>query len=88
MKTKVVSAIAAFGLGVPATAAADPPAASPIAAEASCVAWFTTTLAHAGVIGQVVADGAQTLRPFGNHVSQQAAGERGSCPNNPYWFLP
>ena len=86
---KLVLAAAALALAAPATAAADPAPGSPIADQANCVAWFTTTLGHAGVAGAVISNGAQAYRPFGqNIVTRQLASERGSCEFDPAIFLP
>src|SRR3712207_2259270 len=48
-----------LALAAPVTAAAD--SRQPPSPNASCVAWFTSTLGQAGVAGPVVSNGAQTL---------------------------
>jgi hypothetical protein len=79
-----------LAVGIVVACTAPSAAAAPPAQPGNCVSFFTTTLGHAGVNGQVISSGAQdpTLHPFGkNAVSQQAHAALGSCPFNPEDFL-
>jgi hypothetical protein len=83
IQSLVCAAAVAFAAPIAASATE-----SPVSSNANCVAWFTSTLAQAGVAGPVISSGGQTLSPFGrNVVSQQASAERGSCPFDPNRFV-
>jgi hypothetical protein len=75
--------------GVLAALLAPAAQAAPPAQTGNCVSYFTSTLAHAGVAGDVIRFGAHDLAPFGrNAVSRQAHSALGSCVFDPGDFLP
>ena len=75
--------------GLAAALAAPPADAAPPASSGNCVSHFTSTLAEAGVAGEVIRFGARDLAPFGrNAVSRQAHATLGACVFNPEEFLP
>ena len=75
--------------GAALLASAPAAGAAPPAQPGNCVSVFTSTLAEAGVLAEVVTDGAHQIQPLGqNAVKPQAHAELGACPLVPEMFLP